>query len=188
MPPRHGVIGPDGQVILTALPEFPGAGSQMIQSVLRVDFQTLTQKGIEIPPGDPEVLLRNQGEGRRMPALFVDQKNGVNQGVVPGQDLRLEAGPFVLDFAQLQVGISGSLEAIVQRGPNLLKRGAGRISGQGRGPREKPSSWLGPRPSLPGPRDDSPPMAHPVTVLPFQATLISFRFSHIPWMLQKPRA
>jgi hypothetical protein len=74
---QHGMVRPDGQLVLSALPELLGVGKQVVLAVFGSDAQALAQAGVEFPPDLAQVLFRNKVERRGMVPLLIEQKDGV---------------------------------------------------------------------------------------------------------------
>ena len=102
---EHGVVGPDGQVVLAALGEPARVVGEVAARVVGVDPERLGDRGVRAPAPGRDVLGRDERVGRRVPALLVDEPDRVEHlhrvvGVEAGEDLRHRAEVAIDPLAQ----------------------------------------------------------------------------------------
>ena len=74
---EHRVVGPHGEVVLAGCGERARVVQQVTLPVVGVEPETASDLGIEVPATLLHVLDRDQGEGIGMPALVVDEPDGM---------------------------------------------------------------------------------------------------------------
>ena len=122
---EHGVIGPDGQVVLPALGQLPRVVGQVALRVVDVDPERLGDRGVHSPAAGLDVLGRDERIGSGTVALLVDEPDRVEHlhrtvGVEARKDLRdrgevavdeLAQTPVVVDRARARAPGDEELEA-----------------------------------------------------------------------------
>ena len=108
---EHGVVGPDGQLVLPALGQPPGVVGEVTLRVVDVDPEGLGNRGVQRPPASRDVIDRDERVRRRMIAVLVDEPDRVEHlhrmvGVEAREDLRDRAKVAVDELAQATIVVN----------------------------------------------------------------------------------
>ena len=102
---EHGVVGPDGQVVLAALGQPARVVGEVALRVVEVDPEALGNRGVHPPAPALDVLGRYERVGRGVVAVLVDQPDRVEHlhrvmGVEARNDLRDRSEVAIEELAQ----------------------------------------------------------------------------------------